>query len=208
MRNHTSSIRSRITKGAGLGIALTALVVSSASAATKNVEATDDKVFVPGNVTQTVGSSVHWFGTVGSTTEHSVLQNQNLFSSGAPRTGLDFTRVFSAGTFAYHCAKHGLPMSGQVRVAPQVAAAPAGLSFTVKWATAGSNTGNTYDVQFRVGTGAWRTWKSNTGAPSAVFGARSAPVKVASGKSYSFRVVSRNGAAKSGISPVKSFRAS
>jgi len=207
MRNHTSSIRSRVAKGVGLGIALTALVVSSASAATRDVEATDDKVFVPGNLTQTVGGSVHWFGTPGSTTEHSVLQNQNLFSSGAPRTGLNFTRVFSAGTFDYHCAKHGLPMSGQVRVAPQVAAAPAGLSFTVKWATAASNTGRTYDVQYRVGTGAWRTWKS-TGAASAVFGARSAPVKVARGKTYSFRVVSRSGAAKSGASPVKSFRAS
>ena len=158
MRTHTSSIRRRVARGAGLGAVLTVVLASSVSAATSNVEATDDKVFVPGNVTQTVGGSVLWFGTPGSTTEHSVLQNQNLFSSGAPRTGLDFTRAFSAGTFDYHCAKHGLPMHGQVRVAPQVAAAPSGLPFTVKWATAASNTGSAYDVQYRVASGAWRTW--------------------------------------------------
>lgn len=208
MRRHTSTIRRRITKGAGLGIVLTGLLATSVSAATSEVEATDDKTFVPGNITQTVGGSVHWFGTPGSTTEHSVLQDQSIFSSGAPRTGLDFTRVFSAGTFAYHCAKHGLPMNGQVRVAPQVAAAPTGLPFTVKWATAASNTGTGYDVQYRIGSGTWRNWKSNTSAPSAVFGARSNPVAVARGKTYSFRVVSRTGAAKSGLSPVKSFTAS
>jgi plastocyanin len=207
MRNHTSSIRSRVARGAGLGAVLTVVLASSVSAATTNVDVNDGRFFNPRAVNQTAGGSVHWVAS--GIDDHSVTSDQGLFDTGAARAGVNFTRNFSAGTFAYHCREHGdQGMVGLVRVAPQVAAAPAGLPFTVKWATAGSNTGNTYDVQFRVGTGAWRNWKSNTGAPSAVFGARSAPVRVARGKSYSFRVVSRTGAAKSGLSPVKSFRAS
>jgi plastocyanin len=209
MRNHTSSIRGRIARGAGLGAALTVILASSVSAATTTVDVNDGKFFSPKTVNQAPGGNVHWQAS--GVDDHSVTSDQGLFDTGAPQAGVNFTRTFSAGTFAYHCRKHGInggTMVGTVRVAPQVAAAPAGLSFTVKWATAGSNTGNTYDVQFRVGTGAWRNWKTNTGAPSGVFGAGSTPVKVARGKSYSFRVVSRTGAAKSGLSPVKSFRAS
>ena len=209
MRNHTSSIRSRIARGAGLGAVLTIGLASAVSAATTSVDVNDDRFFNPRAVSQTPGGSVHWRAS--GVDDHSVTSDQGLFDTGAPRAGVDFTRTFSAGTFAYHCRKHGInggPMVGVVTVAPQVVAAPSGLPFTVKWATAASNTGNAYDVQFRVGSGAWRSWKSNTSAPSAVFGAKSSPVAVARGKTYSFRVVSRTGAAKSGLSPVKSFRAS
>jgi len=207
---HTSTTafsRRRWARGLALGTMLTGLIASSVSAATTGVEATDDKLFTPSTVTSAVGSSVHWFGTPGSTTEHSVRQNAGLFDSGVPQPGLNYTRTFSAGTFAYHCEKHGLAMSGQVKVAPQVLSAPRGLPFTVKWATT-TQTGNRFDVQYRVGAGAWKTWKRSTTARSAVFGARSAPVRVVRNKTYSFRVVSRLGTARSGLSPVKSFRAS
>jgi plastocyanin len=209
MRKHSSSIRSRITRGAGLGIVLTGLLASSVSAATTNVDVNDGRFFSPRAIDQAPGGGVHWLAS--GVDDHSVTSDQGLFDTGAPRAGVDFTRTFSAGTFQYHCRKHGInggTMVGVVTVAPQVAAAPAGLPFTVKWATAASNTGNAYDVQYRVGTGAWRSWKSNTSAPSAVFGAQSNPVVVARGKTYSFRVVSRTGTAKSGLSPVRSFRAS
>jgi plastocyanin len=209
MRTHTSSIRSRVARGAGLGAVLTVVLASSVSAATTNVDVNDGRFFSPRTLNQAPGGSVHWLAS--GVDDHSVTSDQGLFDTGAPRAGVNFTRTFSAGTFAYHCRKHGInggSMVGVVSVPPQVAAAPSGLPFTVKWATAASNTGNAYDVQYRVGTGAWRTWKSNTSAPSAVFGTRSNPVAVARGKTYSFRVVSRTGAAKSGLSPVKSFRAS
>jgi len=209
MQLHTSSIRRRVGRGAGLGAVLTVVLASAVSAATTNVDVNDGKFFNPRAVNAAPGGNIHWLAS--GVDDHSVTSDQGLFDTGAPRAGVDFTRTFSAGTFAYHCRKHGVnggTMVGVVTVAPQVTAAPRGLPFTVKWATAASNTGNAYDVQYRVGKGAWRTWKSNTSAPSAVFGAASKPVAVARGKSYSFRVVSRTGAAKSGLSPVKSFKAS
>jgi len=134
-----------------------------------------------------------------------------VFDSGNPGPGLNFTRKFSAGTFAYRCEEHGdQGMRGTVRVAPQALSAPAGLSFTVRWAATGTNTGNRFDVMYRVGSGAWKTWKNNTSAKSMVFGARSQPVSLARGKSYAFKVRSGEGtgARQSGFSPVKSFRAS
>ncbi len=100
-------------------------------------------------------------------------------------------------------------MRGTVRVAPQTLPAPAGLNFTVKWAAAGTNTGNRFDVMYRVASGPWKTWRNNTSARSMVFGG-AGPVAVARGKSYSFRVRSGTGTGsiQSGFSPVKTFRAS
>ena len=98
-------------------------------------------------------------------------------------------------------------MRGTVRVAPTVSSAPAGLNFTVKWAAAGTNTGTSFDVQYRVGSGPFKTWRTNTTAKSLVFG-RGGPVAVARGKTYTFRVRSGTGARESGFSPVKAIRAS
>jgi plastocyanin len=209
MRSHLKgSHRGRLVRGLALGTVLTALFASSVSAATSNVAVSDTRRFLPANVTSSVGGVVHW--RADGVDDHSVTQDQGLFSSGAAAAGVNFSRTFSAGTFRYHCEKHGVDgMVGQVRVAPKVVAGPAGLPFTVKWASAGSNTGNRFDVEYRVGSGPWKTWKGNTSARSAVFGARSAPVRVARGKSYSFRAVSRaSSSARSGVSPVKTFRAS
>ena len=95
-------------------------------------------------------------------------------------------------------------------MAPQVLSAPAGLNFTVKWASSTTQTGNRFDVMYRVGSGPWKTWRNNTSARSMVFGARSQPARVARGKTYSFKVRSGQGTGsiQSGFSPVKVFRAS
>ena len=90
---------------------------------------------------------------------------------------------------------------------PQVSSAPAGLAFTVKWAAAGTNTGTSFDVKYRVGSGPFKTWRTNTTAKSLVFG-KGGPVAVARGKTYSFQVRSGTGARESLFSPVKPFRAS
>jgi plastocyanin len=198
--------RGRLVRGLVLGTLLTGVLASSVSAATTQVDVSDSRQFLPGSVTQAVGGGVHWRAS--GADDHSVTSDQGLFASGAAAPGLDFTRTFSAGTYPYHCLEHGdQGMRGQVRVAPQVLAAPAGLPFTVQWANARTNTGTRFDVQYRVGAGAWRSWKAGTAGRSAVFGARSAPVRVARGKTYSFRVTSRLGAARSGLSPVRTFRA-
>ena len=130
-----------------------------------------------------------------------------LFDSGAAAPNVDFTRRFSAGTFAYHCRKHGAQgMRGTVRVAPQVVTAPRRPGVHGQVGGAGTHTGTSFDVKYRVGSGAWKTWRNNTRANSMVFG-KGGPVAVARGKSYSFQVRSGSGAGESGFSPVKSFRA-
>lgn len=203
-------MKGRTKQLSGLGAVVAAagfLASSPAWAATTDVEATGSKTFSPKQVSSKVGGSVHWFSTADGV-DHTVTQNAGLFDSGALADAFNFTRKFSAGTYAYHCEKHGdQGMVGTVAVAPQVVSAPAGLPFTVKWAAAGTNTGTSFDVMYRVGSGAWKTWRNNTSAKSMVFG-KGGPVAVARGKTYSFQVRSGTGASESAFSPVKSFRAS
>jgi len=203
------SDRTRLVTGLAAGaVAVGLLASSSVAAATRNVDVSDNKVFSPSSVTAAVGDSVHWAAS--GVDDHSVTQNDLLFDTGAARAGITLTQKFSAGTYPYHCRKHGVAggtMVGTVKVSPQVVSAPAGLAFTVKWAAAGTDTGNSFDVQYRVASGPWKTWKNNTSAKSMVFG-KGGPVAVARGKTYSFQVRSGTGAKESGFSPLKSFRAS
>jgi plastocyanin len=199
--------RTRIFGGfAGVAVAAALVAASPVFGVTRNVDVNDGKFFSPRSLSSTVGGSVHW--TASGIDDHSVTQDNFVFDSGAPRANLDFTKKFSAGTYHYHCRKHGdQGMVGTVTVLPQVTSAPAGLPFTVKWAAAGTNTGTSFDVMYRVGSGGWKTWRNNTSARSMVFG-KGGPVAVARGKSYSFKVRSGSGASESLFSPVKTFRAS
>jgi hypothetical protein len=97
-------------------------------------------------------------------------------------------------------------MIGFVKVPVTVTAAPLGRPFTVRWALSGTDTGSSWDVQFRIGGGAWRNWKTDTTALRAVFGKDNRPVHVKNGKRYSFRARSMAGSAASRWSPVKSFK--
>jgi plastocyanin len=205
MNEHPTYPARRFARAAVLSVIVVTGVASSVSAATTDVGVNDNRTFSPSRVTQAVGGRVHWAAT--GTDDHSVTHDNGVFNSGPASAGVDFTRTFSAGTFAYHCSEHGdQGMRGQVRIAPRVRSAPRGAAFTVQWATARTNTGNRFDVQYRVGRGPWRTWLRRTAARSAVFGNRSRPVRVRNGKTYSFRVVSRTSAGNSGVSPVRSFR--
>lgn len=202
----------RIKRATGIAVGAVALGVLTGppvvAAITTDVDVNDGKFFTPQTVSAPVGGSVHW--SASGIDDHSVTQDALLFDTGAPRAGIALTRTFSAGTYPYHCRKHGVnggTMKGTVKVAPQVASAPAGLAFTVKWAAAGTDTGTSFDVKYRVSNGPWKTWKNNTSAKSMVFG-KGGPVAVARGKSYSFQVRSGSGAKESLFSPVKTFRAS
>jgi plastocyanin len=146
---------------------------------------------------------------------HNVRQDKKLFYSGAPTAEptTTFSRTFSAGIFHYHCEVHGSPsggMDGRIRVPVAIGAAPSGLPFTVRWSTLTSDVGEVFDVQFRVDGGSWRTWKTDTSAPKAVFGKDAKPVAVHAGHSYAFRA--RTQAAtdtpirRSDWSPVRSFQ--
>jgi plastocyanin len=198
--------KARLVTGlAAAGVVAAGLLASPGVAATTDVEANGAKRFNPQTVTAAVGGSVHWFSTADGV-DHTVTQNNGVFNTGALADAFTFTRKFSAGTYPYHCEKHGADgMVGTVKVGPQVSSAPAGLAFTVKWAVAGTQTGTSFDVKYRVGSGPWKTWRTNTSAKSMVFG-KGGPVAVARGKTYSFQVRSGSGARESAFSPVASFR--
>jgi plastocyanin len=202
----------RIKRVTGIAVGAVALGVLTGppvvAAITTQVDVNDGKFFSPKAVSTSVGDSVHWAAS--GVDDHSVTQDDLVFDTGTARAGITLTKTFSAGTYPYHCKKHGVnggTMKGTVTVAPQVATAPAGLAFTVKWAAVGTDTGTSFDVKYRVASGAWKTWRTNTTAKSMVFG-KGGPVAVARGKTYSFQVRSGTGANESLFSPIKSFRAS
>jgi plastocyanin len=178
-----------------------------ASGATKNVEIRDFQ-FAPPNVDVRVGGRVHWSRAAGATFQHNVHQAQGLFHSGAPTSGpIDFTRAFSSGTFRYLCQVHGgSGMRGSVRVPVTIRPdQTAGLP-QIRWATASTDTGSRYDVQYRVANGRWKDWKSDTRAGASVFG-KNGPITPEDGKRYSFRARSQTPAGRaSGWSPIRNYR--
>ncbi|MGH2748449.1 MAG: plastocyanin/azurin family copper-binding protein [Actinomycetota bacterium] len=187
-------------------VLMVALASVPAGAATKEVQITNSS-FDPKAVKVAVGSSVHW--TKGTTRDpHNVRENGGIFTSGSQTSeAIDFTATFSAGKFGYHCVVHqSFGMTGVVKVPVSIQAKPAGRPFTVKWATAATDTGTTYDVQFKIGTGAWTDWLAKTDSRSAVFGQGGEPIRVRADKTYSFRVRSRLVDIKSGWSPKRSFK--
>ena len=177
-------------------------------AATKGIKVKDN-LFTPSTVGVKVGDSVRWTRAADSFGTHNVHGESNLFLSGPVTTGsIDLKVRFSAGSFFYRCDLHGASnMEGFVRVPPTVAAAPSGPPFTVRWATGTTKTGGKYNVQYRVGTKRWRTWKANVTTGSGVFGKGKKPVAVANGKKYSFRARSKNKKGRSHWSPVRTLRA-
>jgi plastocyanin len=190
-------------------VGLAMIVSAPASGGTAEI-AIEDNVFSPDSRRVRVGRSVRWLRAEDSNGFHNVREDGWLFESGDP-TGdpIDYTVVFSAGTYHFFCETHGGPlggMDGLVRVPVSIDRGPAGLPFTVRWATSVSETGTAYDVQFRVGSGRWRTWKPNTTNNKGVFGKDAKPVRIRDGVRYSFRARSQDGPNASGWSPLVSFR--
>jgi plastocyanin len=191
-----------------------ALLVAAPAMGGTTVIAIHDNYFSPDAKRVAVGGSVRWYRAPDSIGVHNVRENGWLFESGPPTDGpIDYTVVFSAGTFHFFCRTHGGPvpgtpdnMDGFVRVPVTIDRAPTGLSFTVRWATSASETGTAYDVQFRVGRGEWRTWKADTTNNKGVFGKDAKPVRVRDDVRYSLRARSQEGPNTSGWSPVASYR--
>lgn len=191
-------------------LSLLALTAVPADAAVISV---DDFFFAPDVAPLTApGQVVTWDWATVVMYSHSVRQDSLLFSSG-PSTanpGATFERVFSAGIFHYYCGVHGQSMDGQVRVPTRIAAAPTGLPFTVRWATAGTNVGQVFDVQYRIGTGNWIRWRKDATLRARVFGLNGKPVVVKAGRTYRFRARTQATAgeplARSLWSPARSFQ--
>jgi plastocyanin len=183
--------------------------------ATAREVAIADNSFTSATLDANVGDTVHWSRASGTGT-HSVHEDGNIFDSGDPASGaIDFTVLFSAGTFHYYCEAHGSAsggMAGVVRVPVSMVSAPAGRPFTVRWAYpagAGTRSGTSFDVNYRVDSGPWKRWWGNTSGVVSVFGQSGAPMTVTGGHTYSFRARSRafNGDVyvASGHSPVRTW---
>src|SRR6476619_1830218 len=182
---------------------------SVAYAATTQIKVDDDFFFPNAPPVRNVvaGTSFQWQSAPTATRRHNVRQDFKLFYSGPATTApINFSITASAGTYHYYCEIHGTTTSGMqgvVKVRPTLNANPTGLPFTVIWALAGSNTGNQFDVRYRVGTtGAWILWKNNVTTRSAIFGQNGQPVQVLAGHTYQFQVRSQKVPTQpSGFSP-------
>lgn len=183
-------------------IAVGALAYASVASAAATQIQVDDNFFAPRTPPArnlATGASFHWQRAAGSTLPHNVRQNFNLFNSGSPTSGpINFSVSASAGTYHYYCTLHGDAsggMDGVVKVRPIFGAAPAGAPFTVTWALSGTsstNTGNQFDVRYRVGTSTtWKFWKNDSPARSGVFGQNGQPVQVVPGRTYQFQARSQ-----------------
>ena len=174
----------------------------------------DDAYLPDGNVRtgatrKPLGAFFIWkWGDDGSGTPgfHNVVQNKNLFSSGADvQTSQPYSTTPSAGSYGYICTVHE-DMDGTIEVIPirDTANEPTGLPFRVAWDDpATDTTANKFDVRYRVNGGKLKTWLDDTKRSSAVFGKGNRPVKVKGPSLYEFQVRSQRGRrAKSGFSPL------
>jgi plastocyanin len=191
-------------------LSLLALTAVPADAAVVSV---DDFFFAPNVAPLTApGQVVTWDWATGVAYPHSVRQDAQLFSSGGPTSdeAATFERTFSAGVFHYYCGVHGQSMDGRVRVPTLITATPTGLPFTVRWATASTNVGQVFDVQYRIGAGSWITWRADATLRARVFGLNGKPVVVKAGRTYSFRARTQASAsaplARSAWSPARSIQ--
>jgi plastocyanin len=167
-------------------LALPALAFGRATT-TVTVERGGFNAFGPKSVTKTLGTgAVHWrWGTDGTTFAlHNVRQDDKLFYSGE-LTNSDpngFTVVPSAGGFHYYCELHS-SMTGRVKVKPAIFNQAAS-AFGVRWSTGSNDTGNAFDVRYRVDRGKWKLWRNDVETAQAVFGADAKPVRVRPGHTY------------------------
>jgi plastocyanin len=163
--------------------------VAPAATAVRDISINDnffDPAF-PAASNLATGSDFRWTRAAGSNGLHNVRQDQLLFRSGDPTTGpIDYTITASAGSYHYFCEIHGSSttgMQGRIKVRPAKSNLTSS-SFVVRWASAATQTGDQFDLRYRVDGGSWANWKTNTTAFSATFGANGNPVTVTAGHTH------------------------
>jgi plastocyanin len=199
----------RILVLSGLAAVAAALALPAlSSAGSEQTIGVGDDFFNPKNAgpIDVNRTTVQW-SDAGAIDDHNVREKNKLFYSGQPTQPLNFTITPSAGTFKYICEIHAVVegMRGTLKVRPDFDVRPEGAPFTVIWGSSESDTGNAYDVRYRVaGTQKWKTWKNDTKSVKGVFGKGRKPVAVNLSKEYELQVRSEkasNPKKASGFSP-------
>jgi plastocyanin len=208
----------RLLLAGGLTLAATCLVPAVAQAGVSHqitVEAEGQDLFSPELVTGNVNGDYvfEWTWGAGTTDEHNVREDSKLFYSGEPTDASEpFDISGSAGTFHYYCEVHGSKsggMDGEIVLRPNLGfPVPDPEVINILWASSDSETGNQYDVQYKVGKRDWKYWKKNTANGGALFGKNGKPVTVNPDKVYKVRARSEkasNPKRRSGWSPALTF---
>jgi plastocyanin len=138
--------------------------------------------FNPATASGAEGTTFAWKNT--DSTTHTSTQDGPLalWNTGNIAPGVTKSAtVGSAGAYPYHCAIHPT-MTGTVKVPIKVgpASGTTATTFTITMATTAATGNFVYDVQERIGSGAWMAFKTGVTAKSVTF-TTSAP------GNYSFR---------------------
>ena len=172
-----------------------------------NVEASDQNKFSPRSESYNLLAHPNFWWQWGDDSDggvtlrkHNVRQDDGLFRSGDPTKSPPdghYELNVSAGTFPYYCEVHGGPggagMSGKIHVAPVVEGSPTTSGIELTWADVSSETGDAYDVRYRVDGRNWRIWKNDTPHFGGTFGAGGHPIVLKTGHTYKFQVRSEKG---------------
>src|SRR3954451_4332482 len=172
-------------------LAIPALASGRATTTTVTVAPNESLTYGPKTVTKNVGAGgIHWqWGTNGTTSlPHNVRQDDKLFYSGSLTSSKParYGVVPSAGSFHYYCELHGSPsggMAGTIKIRPAVFNKTA-RSFGVRWSPGTNQTGDAFDIRYRVDSGQWKAWKNDVTLAQATFGAANQPVRVGPGHTY------------------------
>jgi plastocyanin len=145
-----------------LGLGLSIVIASAMPARALTTVSIVDFAFSPTAVTVAQGEDVAWHN--GGSFSHTSTQDGQLalWNTGTLVAGATSGSVTlrAAGTYRYHCAIH-VTMTGKVRVPIRISpsSGSTATTFTITLASA-TQTGFVYDIQRKVGKGAWRTWKT------------------------------------------------
>lgn len=167
-----------------IAAALALSVALPAEAATTSISIVSrTQGFNPATASGAEGTTFAWTNNDPSFT-HTSTQDLplSLWSTGNISPGVTKSVTLnSAGAYAYHCAIHPT-MTGTVKVPIKVGptSGTTATTFTITMATTAAAGNFVYDVQERVGTGAWTAFKTGVTTKSVTFNAS------ATG-SYSFR---------------------
>jgi plastocyanin len=150
-----------------------------------------DMAFTPASVTVGLGETVTW--RFPDSMGHTTTSDAGFWDSGTKLNGATYSRAFtSAGTFAYHCSIHPT-MRGKVRVPVKTKGSPSA-GWTLTWSTKPGGGKLFFDVQTRLGSGAWRVFMGGAGGTHRRF-------DPAQAGTYSVRARTVTGANRSGWSP-------
>ena len=167
-------LRRSVVAVSGLALVM-GLAVQPASGASAQV-GVQDYQFSPSPFTVAQGTTVTWHNGGPHTHTSTGDMPLALWNTGniAPNATSVAIAFRAAGTYPYHCAIHPTLMQGIIRV-PIIVAPASGTTATTFTLTLTSAlaTGFTYDVQRRLGTGAWTTFRTGVTTATVKFKAPS-----------------------------------